>query len=84
MDSKTLDKVVSQVHRRFPEFAGSRPKVRKQKLAGAKSISAPTTYLLTFHHKASAKTPGGNKTLDRWVRVVISESGRILKVTTSR
>jgi hypothetical protein len=40
-----------------------------------------TTYLLTY--SGSAELPGGRK-INRIVRVVADERGRILKMTTSR
>jgi hypothetical protein len=84
MDTNVLKAVVTQIHRRFPEFAGVQPKVRKQDAPQPKSLLAPQTYLLTFHSLARAETSTGSKSIPRWVRVVINEQGKILKVTTSR
>ena len=84
MDTNILKSVVTQIHRRFPEFAGVQPKVRKQDVPQPKSLLAPVTYLLTFHSMAKAESPAGSKSIPRWVRVVINEKGKILKVTTSR
>jgi len=84
MDPNILKSVVAQIHRRFPEFAGSQPKVRPQDTPQPKAIRAPQTYLLTFHSTARAQSVTGSKAIPRWVRVVVTERGRILKVTTSR
>ena len=84
MDPKTLKSIVAQVHRRFPEFAGSQPKVRRQASTQAKSIPAQPTYLVTFRSTAMADSSTGPKSITRWVRVVVSESGKIIKITTSR
>ena len=84
MDPKILKTVVAQVQRRFPEFAGSQPKVRQQSTVQAKSPSATPTYLLTFHSTAKVASSDGNKSMPRWVRVVVSEKGKIIKITTSR
>jgi len=84
MDPKILKTVVAQVQRRFPEFAGSQPKVRQQSTPQAKSASASPTYLLTFHSTAKVVSNDGSKTMPRWVRVVVSEKGKIIKITTSR
>jgi hypothetical protein len=80
MDPKVLKTVVAQVQRRFPEFAGSQPKVRQQ---NAPQANAPT-YLLTFQSSAKVASSNGVKTMPRWVRVVVSEKGKIIKITTSR
>ena len=84
MEEKVLKSVVSRVHRRFPEFAGSQPKVRLQNASQAKSIATQPTYLLTFQYTAKAITSSGNKEIPRWVRVVVTDNGKILKITTSR
>lgn len=84
MDPNLLKAVVAQIHRRFPEFSGCQPKVRLQDATQPKSIAVKPTYLLTFHSTARAQSATGSKTLPRWVRVVVSERGKILKVTTSR
>ena len=84
MDPSVLKAVVAQVYRRFPEFSGCHPKVRLQDAPQPKSITMKPTYLLTFHSTARAQSATGIKALPRWVRVVVSEKGKILKVTTSR
>lgn len=84
MDKKTLNSVVMQIHRRFPEVDGCQPKVRPRQSAQPKSRSADPTYLLTFHSKGKAQTSSGKKVIPRYVRVVVNEKGKILKVTTSR
>jgi hypothetical protein len=72
MDSKQLSKVCEQIYRRFPEVAGSPPKVQTQ---------PGEQVLLVFHGKS--KTADGH-TIARTVRVVAGSSGKIVKVTTSR
>jgi hypothetical protein len=84
MDASVLKTVVTQIHRRFPEFAGSQPKVRLQETPQPKALFAPQTYLLTFHSTARAQSADGSKSIPRWVRVVVTDRGRILKVTMSR
>jgi hypothetical protein len=76
MDAKTIEKICGQIYRRFPEVTGSKPKVQTQ----ATDREAPN-YLLIF--KGSGTTADG-KRIDRTVRVVTSETGKIVKVTTSR
>ncbi len=79
MDAKTIDRISRQVLRQFPEMAGSAPRVTPQ--TGAKSPGRPATYLLAY--TGSTGNAGGHS-LNRTVRVVADDSGRILKVTTSR
>jgi hypothetical protein len=81
MNQSLVDKINREIYRRFPEFAGIKPKVQRQSAAQAKTITATPTYLLTFQSRAEAP---GNKSMSRWVRVVANEDGKILKVTTSR
>jgi hypothetical protein len=84
MDSKLLKQVIAQVHRRYPEFAGIQPKVKNQVPPGSTAGSAPKTVLLTFNSTAKAQSSAGSKSISRYLRVVIDEHGKILKVTTSR
>ena len=80
MDEAFYKKVVDQVYKRYPEFKGAKPKVRVQKPEGVTS-TVKENYLFTFQKKV---TVGGNQTLERWVRVVVDRSGKIIKVSTSR
>lgn len=84
MDSKILKKVVNQIHRRYPEFAGCQPKVRPQTLPRDNADEHQTNYLLTFSSRATTISSVGVKSMPRYLRVVIDANGRILKVTTSR
>jgi ABC-type uncharacterized transport system YnjBCD substrate-binding protein len=84
MDDKTLSKIISQIHRRFPEFSDSKPKVHTRNTAQPKSAGADQTYLLTFRTSSKVMSASGKKSIPRSVRVVVSEQGRILKITTSR
>jgi len=81
MDPKVLKTIVQQIHRRFPEFAGIQPKVRQQISTQPKDFQTKLTYLLTFQKKVVVAE---SKSIPRWVRVVIDEQGKILKLTTSR
>jgi hypothetical protein len=79
MDSKTISGIKQQIYRQFPEVAGEEPSVKAQ--ASAKSPGNSPTYLITF--KGRVARPSG-PAFNRTVRVVTSNEGRILKVTTSR
>jgi hypothetical protein len=80
MDPKLVKSISTEIFRRFPEIAGSQPRVSTQ--AAPKSAAHPIpTYLLTY--RGSARTSDG-KSIPRIVRVIANAQGRILKVTTSR
>ncbi len=79
MDPKILKNVSAQIYRQFPEMAGVQPKARLQ--AGAAAKSRGQTYLITFNTQVRLE---GGKSLPRWVRVVVDDKGKVLKITTSR
>ena len=79
MNDKYLKSISSKISRQFPEVAKSKPKVQRQ--SGQKSRSSTTTYLITYRGKA--KTADG-KSINRIVRVTADDSGKIIKITTSR
>ena len=72
MDSRGKSSVCAEVYRQFPEVKGNSPEVKS--MPGEK-------YQLVFHGKV--KTEDG-KSLNRTVRVVADENGRIIKLSTSR
>jgi hypothetical protein len=72
MDRSLLDTVCNQIYRQFPEVNGCRPIVHPH---------GDEQSLLIFQGKA---TTGDGKILCRTVRVVVNQSGKIMKVTTSR
>ena len=80
MDNKHLDSICKQIYKRFPEVSGYHPKVQTQNLPHGNSEST-SQYLLIFQ---GSRTTADGKSINRIVRVVVSEQGRILKVTTSR
>lgn len=81
MDPELVKSISQKTYRRFPEFDGIRPKVRKQPLPQGQGYSQTTRYLLTYQIQASG--PGGIS-IPRWVRVVANENGKIIKTTTSK
>ncbi len=84
MNPQVLKAVIAQVRRRFPELGDCQPKVRLQHAPQPKLAGSQPTYLLTFQTTARLRSAQGDKPLQRWVRVVVDESGKILKITTSR
>jgi hypothetical protein len=84
MDAGVLKSVVTQIHKKYPEFAGCQPTVREQNAPQAKSASAAPTYLLTFQSAGRVQSSQVSKIVPRSMRVVVNDRGKILKVTTSR
>lgn len=80
MDPKTLKSVTAQVYRKFPEMDGSKPTVRRQN-SSQKTVTQAPTYLLVFHKRVPIDE---QRSMSRYVRVVVSEQGKILKILTSR
>jgi hypothetical protein len=77
MKTETVQVISKKIYRRFPEFKGVKPKVRSQQ----NSKTDTQTYLLTFATRAKVSE---EHFLERWVRVVVDESGKIIKVSTSK
>jgi hypothetical protein len=76
MDNRIVDNICNQVYKKFPEVEGAVPRITPQPVEGEHN-----NYLFSF--KGSATTEDGHK-IQRLVRVVASERGKILKMTTSR
>jgi hypothetical protein len=83
MDPKTLARVVAQIHSRYPEFDGCKPRLRKQAALAADPDAEPV-YLLTFQKSGQVKSGSGTLNLPRILRVVVNSQGKIQKVSTSR
>ncbi len=84
MDKKALEKVTHQIHRKYPEFSGCQPKVRRQRTSQTHTNTSEPTYLLTFKTSAQVASSSGEKTISRSLRVVANDNGKIIKVSTSR
>ena len=77
MDKKVVEKISNKVYSRFPDMKGKKPKITQ-----SKTVTADTgNYVLTYN--TIAKDIRGNK-IPRRVRVVASEKGKIIKMSTSR
>ncbi len=81
MDKKDIQKITAQIVKRFPEMAGCTPSVQPQKSAQAKSLTADSTYVLTYQGTARL---GEGKTIPRHVRVIADGKGNIIRISTSR
>jgi len=81
MKKELIQAVSRKVYRRFPEVRGKKPKVQMCNSPRGRSILRSHAYLLTFRSHATTST---GKTLPYYVRVVVNEEGKILKITMSR
>jgi hypothetical protein len=72
MNRQTLSNLCEQIYRRFPQVAGSQPKVQ----------SRPDGQSLIIF-RGTAKTADG-RTISQTVRVVATPEGKIVKTTTSK
>jgi hypothetical protein len=75
LKAKLIDKISEEVYRKHPDLKGVKPKVAPRE--GADSSDT----LLVFQKKVSG--PGG-KSINRIVRAVADENGRIKKISTSK
>ena len=75
MKAKYIDKISNEVYRKHPDLKGVKPKVTPRE--GVKSSDT----LLVYQKKVSG--PGG-KSINRIVRAVADESGKIKKISTSK
>ncbi len=80
LKSEIIDKVSKKVYRKFPDFKGVKPKVKKRP-KDKKTGEVPDGYLLLFQTKVSG--PGG-KEISRIVRAVTDKKGNIEKLSTSK
>mgnify|MGYP007068790618 FL=1 len=72
MDKPNLDSVCQQIYRQHPEFKGKHPRVRA--LTNGNSS-------LVFETRV---TTADGHPLPRTLRVTVDETGKILKISTSR
>ncbi len=75
MKAKLIDKVSLEVYRKHPDLKGVKPKVTPRE--GDKSSDT----LLVYQKKISG--PGGKK-INRIVRAVVDEKGKVKKLSTSK
>lgn len=81
MDSRLVDTVCKQVYTRFPEVTGCAPKIQLQAVDETSPARRAPSYLFIFTGKGIT---ANGKPIARTVRVVVSERGKIVKMTTSR
>ncbi len=81
LSSSQIDSISRQIYRQFPEIRDARPMIQNQVGAKAAGPGGPNQYVLTF--RGSGLGAGG-RTINRIVRVVADDRGKVLKVSTSR
>ena len=86
LERNHIKDISAQVYGRFPELKNVSPNVRPQ--ATPKSVrtgntraSIPNRYLLTF--QGTATLPDG-KSMQRVVRVIANDKGKVLKIALSK
>jgi hypothetical protein len=72
LDSDIIKKVSAEVYRQFPAVSGSKPKVQPY---------TDDQYLVIFQ---GSKKAANGKAISTTVRAVVSSSGKIIKLSTSR
>ncbi len=72
MDTKTLQLICEKVYKKFPEVQGKKPTRHPQ-----------PNDLNVLIFKGTGTTPNGTK-IARTVRVTVNNSGKIIKMSTSR
>jgi hypothetical protein len=80
MDHLLIEHVNQMVYRRFPEMHGKKPKVLERR--SSKNATGSDSHIYLFSYNTVANISPG-KSLPRWVRVVVSDKGKIIKITTS-
>jgi hypothetical protein len=81
MDQEIIRKINKEVYRRFPEIKGKKPKIQLMKSTEKKNNGRPQSYLLVYGSQVSTST---GQSMSRMVRVVATEAGEIIKITTSK
>jgi len=79
LKSDIVKKVSKKIYKKFPEFDGVKPKVKKRPKED--STGDAPGYLLLYRTKASG--PGG-KEISRIVRAVTDKKGNVKKISTSK
>jgi hypothetical protein len=77
VDSSTHQRINQHVWRMYPEFKGVYPEERSPSSGSSKTTAVVLTY------KTRVALPGG-KELPRWVKVNVSSSGEIQKISSSK
>ncbi len=74
MDRQLVERITRKVGRQFPEMNAKQPTVHRQS-------GSDSNYELIY--KGKAALPGG-RTINRVVRVIASEKGKVIRMSTSK
>ncbi|MFN2145579.1 MAG: hypothetical protein ACK2T7_09510 [Anaerolineales bacterium] len=77
MDPKLVEKISKTVYAKFPEVKGKKPRIKTSKTVTADQGNIILTY------NSTAKDMLG-RSIPRHVRVVVTDKGKIIKMSTSR
>ena len=75
MKAKSIDRVSQQVYRKHPDLKGVKPQISPRQ-----GVSSEDTLLV---YSKTVSGPGGKK-INRVVRAVADENGKIKKISTSK
>jgi hypothetical protein len=86
LERSHIKTISAKVHRRFPELKNIAPNVSAQAVPksvrrGKDHTSSTNRFLLTF--RGTATLPGG-KSMQRVVRVIANDKGKVLKMALSK
>ncbi len=81
LERSHIKAISAKVYRRFPELKEVSPDVRAQATPKSMRTKSRNRFLLTF--RGTAHLPGG-KSMQRVVRVVANDKGRVLKMALSK
>ncbi|HID62367.1 MAG TPA: hypothetical protein EYP49_06455 [Anaerolineae bacterium] len=81
LDPQYISKAKDVVRKKFPEMAGTEPTVSTRKAHSKGGEGVETLYILTFQ-KGISLQDGGR--LMRAVRVTMDQTGRIIRLTSSK
>ena len=73
MDNQLLKPALQKIYKRYPDFAGVQPKIKRH--------TETATYILTFQTSATARDGAA---IPKLLRITVNEQGKIIKASTSR
>ncbi len=76
-----VTQISRQVYKDFPELKGSKPSIKSQGAPKTGKSMGIERFLLTF--KSNITLPSGNS-MQRVVRVIADQNGKVIKKTTSK
>lgn len=81
LSADIIKSVTNQIYKKYPEFAGVAPKVRRQVIPKGSNAVNQSIFLFTFNTTAHTDD---HVVIPRSIRVTVNEKGKIIKITSSR